>query len=199
MSVHSIGDESTRTILDLFEQIKKERLPRTTVPHRVEHAQLVQDKDVARFRELELTVSAQPGHALDDRFIAEELLGHRASIGYRYGDFQRQGVLLAFGSDAPVSSADPRYGLQCAVHRALAGQTPWYPSQTLTFDEAMTAYTRGPALATGWSTELGSLRPGSLADLVVWSKDFESSKNYLEHSVWLTVSGGRIVHEASET
>ena len=114
-------------------------------------------------------------------------------------DFQRQGVLLAFGSDAPVSSADPRYGLQCAVHRALAGQTPWYPSQTLTFDEAMTAYTRGPALATGWSTELGSLRPGSLADLVVWSKDFESSKNYLEHSVWLTVSGGRIVHEASET
>ena len=199
VSVHSIGDESTRTILNLFEQIKKEKLPRTTVPHRVEHAQLVQDKDVARFRELELTVSAQPGHALDDRYIAEELLGPRASTGYRYGDFQRQGVLLAFGSDAPVSSADPRYGLQCAVHRALAGQTPWYPSQALTFDEALTAYTRGPALATGWSTELGSLRPGSLADLVVWSKDFERSNNYLEHSVQLTVSGGRIVHEALET
>ncbi|MCA9775772.1 MAG: amidohydrolase [Candidatus Eremiobacteraeota bacterium] len=195
VSVHSIGDESTRTVLDLFEKMRRDKLPDTSVPHRVEHAQLVDDRDVGRFGDLQLTVSAQPGHALDDRFIAEELLGTRASTGYRYADFQRLGVLLSFGSDAPVSSADPRYGLQSAVHRSLAGDTPWYPAQALSFDQTMTAYTTGAARAAGWNSEHSTLKSGSYADLVVWSNGFEHSGNFLEQSVWLTVSGGRIVFQ----
>jgi predicted amidohydrolase YtcJ len=195
ISVHSIGDESCRVCLDIFEQMRKDGITPPKIPHRVEHAQIVSDADVSRFADLELTISAQPGHVLDDRFIADDLLAERGRTAYRFHDFDRAGALLAFGTDAPVSTVDPRYGLQAAVHRGLVQDSPWYPEQALSFERALWGYTLGPAKATGWSSRLGSLAQGALADLAVWSKGVEKASNFLDHSVELTVSGGQIVYD----
>ena len=197
ISVHSIGDESNRVCLNIFDRMRKDGIALPKVPHRVEHAQMVSDQDVSRFAELELTVSGQPGHLLDDRFIAYDLLAERARTAYRFKDFDRAGVLLALGTDAPASTADPRYGLQGAVHRALVGDEPLFYEQALSFDRAMRGYTLGPAKATGWSDQVGTLTKGAFADLAVWSKGVDKATNFLDHAVEMTVSGGKVVYDAS--
>lgn len=194
ISVHSIGDESNRVCLDLFQELDHAGYSRPAIPHRIEHAQTVDDTDVQRFAALGLVISAQPGHALDDRRLADKYLGERARLCYRLCDFQKAGIAMAFGSDAPVSSVDPRYGLQVAVHRAKPGENPWYPQQRLSFQEALKGYTSGAAEAAGWGNLVGFLRPGARADLVVWRGRPDLSDNILDSTVGLTVVDGEVVH-----
>jgi predicted amidohydrolase YtcJ len=77
---------------------------------------------------------------------------------------------LAFGSDAPIESLDPIQGVQTAVTRQNDRGQPrggWYPSERITVTEAISAYTRGPALITGQESDVGSLGEGRCADLIV--------------------------------
>lgn len=172
ISVHAIGDEANRVCLDLFEGLDRLGLPRPRVPHRLEHAQMLDDADVGRFAPLDLAVSVQAGHLLDDRQGSERALGERARLCYRFGDLWRAGAKLIFGTDAPISEVDPRYGLRAAAFRCRGeGDTPWYPEQRLPAAPIWDGYTRGAASASGWSDLTGLLRPGYRADLVVWRGD----------------------------
>jgi len=82
---------------------------------------------------------------------------------------------MAFGSDAPIESANPWLGVFAAVRRAPPGEVsaPWTPAQTVTPGTALRAYTLGPALAAG-RNDLGHLRPGALADLAVLNVDLDT-------------------------
>ena len=83
--------------------------------------------------------------------------------------------VLAFGSDAPVESPNPFWGLHAAVTRRRADGSPgeegWYPEQRLQLDEALHGFTTGPAYATGMEKRIGRLAPGFLADLLVLDRD----------------------------
>lgn len=168
VSVHAIGDEANRVCLDLFEEMQALGLPRPRVPHRIEHAQMLDDADLARFARLGLVVSVQAGHLLDDRAGAEQSLGERARLCYRFGDLHRAGANLVFGTDAPVSEVDPRYGLRAAFYRCLPGDSPWYPDQRLSAATIWEGYTAAAARAAGWDDLVGPLARGYRADLVVW-------------------------------
>jgi predicted amidohydrolase YtcJ len=81
---------------------------------------------------------------------------------------------LAFGSDAPVASLDPREGLYAALARRDVSGGPvggWRPEERLRFDEIVHGYTVGPAIAAGLSHRSGTLTPGHDADLVAWTFD----------------------------
>jgi predicted amidohydrolase YtcJ len=171
ISVHAIGDEANRVCLDLFEELDGLGIPRPRVPHRLEHAQILDDADVGRFAPLNLAVSAQPGHLLDDRHGSERALGERARLCYRLGDLWRAGATLVFGTDAPVSEIDPRYGLKAAALRCRPGETAWFPEQRLPAAAIWNAYTVGAAKAAGWGDLIGPLAPGYRADLVIWRGD----------------------------
>lgn len=171
ISVHAIGDEANRVCLGLFEELDRQGLPRPRVPHRIEHAQMLDDADVGRFAPLNLAVSVQAGHLLDDRAGADRALGERARLCYRFGDLWRAGANLIFGTDAPVSEVDPRYGLKAAAFRCLKGESPWFPEQRLPSSVIWNGYTVGAAKAAGWGELIGPLVPGYRADLVVWRGD----------------------------
>jgi predicted amidohydrolase YtcJ len=47
----------------------------------------------------------------------------------------------------------------------------WYPEQRLSLEEALQAYTTGPAYAAGLENHLGRLAPGYAADLIVLPQD----------------------------
>jgi predicted amidohydrolase YtcJ len=69
---------------------------------------------------------------------------------------------------------DPRLGLFSAVKRvgwdgAPAGE--WYPENAVTAEQALRAYTEGPALAAGIPSRQGRLLPGYDADLAAWDTD----------------------------
>jgi predicted amidohydrolase YtcJ len=111
----------------------------------------------------------QPLHAVKDRTLAERFWGERCRFAYAWQSLRRAGVRLAFGSDAPVESADPLAGIRAAVSRQDDEGLPeagWYPAERLTLEAALEAYGAGAARALR-HPQLGLLEPGLPADCVI--------------------------------
>jgi len=209
--VHAIGDKGVRIILDLYEKVLTEaHLVGGDHRWRVIHAQVVHPDDFARFGRLHLVAEVNPYHVSDDMRWMEERIGPERSKGaYAFRDLKNGGAVLIFGSDSPGTNAaryylSPVYGLYAAVTRqTLTGEpaTGWFPDQRLTIEEAIEAYTRGPAWASFEEDIKGALAPGKLADVAVFDVDLlEVGKTdparLLEARVLYTVAGGRVVYEA---
>lgn len=166
-AVHAIGDRGVRNTLDALEPVAK--LAR--MPPRIEHAQVIDPKDLPRFRALGVVASMQPTHATSDSDWAESRLGPaRVRWAYAWRDVLNAGIPLAFGSDFPVEQVSPSYGLWSATTRLTrtdGSGEPWMPEQILTMDEAIDAFTSGPYRALGRAAPL--LKPGDVADVTVWA------------------------------
>ncbi len=180
LAVHAIGDHANREMLDGFAQLRKfehksKFQPGTEMRHRIEHAQLLHPDDIPRFTEMDIIASMQPIHATSDMQMADRYWGKRSSYAYAWRSLLAQGARLIFGSDAPVESPNPFWGIHAAITRCRADGTPstegWYPEQRLHVNEAVEAYTTGPAYAANLENRLGKLCVGYLADLVILDCD----------------------------
>jgi hypothetical protein len=177
LAVHAIGDRANREALDAFAALRAEERAAGLPPlrHRIEHVQLLHPDDLSRLAELEIIASMQPIHATSDMGMADRYWGTRARLAYAWRSVARTGARMAFGSDAPVESANPFWGLHAAVTRRRADGSPgpdgWHPDQRLTLTEALRGFTAGAAWAAGMEDRLGRLTPGCLADLIVLERD----------------------------
>src|ERR1043165_9430553 len=173
MTVHAIGDRANHEVLNAYEQLrayeKENHIPARR--HRIEHVQLLHPDDAARLGEMNIIASMQPIHATSDMLMADAFWGERSRLAYAWRTQLDHGARLAFGSDAPVESPNPFWGLHAAVTRRRADGSPsaegWYPEQKLTMREAWEAFTLGPAYAAHMENRLGRLAPNYLADLIV--------------------------------
>src|SRR5215217_2915728 len=188
MTVHAIGDHANHEVLDAYEQLrnyeKENNLP--ALRHRIEHVQVIHPDDAARLAKLNVIASMQPIHATSDMMMADQFWGERSRLAYAWKTQLDAGARLAFGSDAPVESPNPFWGLHAAVTRRRADGSPsadgWYPEQKLTMTQAWHGYTVGPAYAAGMENRLGRLIPNHLADLIVLEQDpFTCDPNDLLH------------------
>ena len=198
--VHAIGDRANRLVLDAFERALA-RSPRPDHRLRVEHAQILADDDIPRFRRLGVLPSMQATHCTSDMVWAQERLGpERLRGAYAWRSLLATGVVIAGGSDFPVESPNPFYGLHAAVtRRPRAGDDPrWQPGQRMTRDEAVRSFTAWNAYASRQDGELGTLEPGKRADLIVLSDDvFTCPEDRIaEIRPTLTMVGGEIVYRA---
>src|SRR5579864_730263 len=175
--LHAIGDGAVRRALDAL------------APHRnawerwrprVEHAQCVSPKDMPRFARFGVIASMQPIHAVADRELADQMWPSVTAHAYAWRALQKAGVRLAFGSDAPVETADPLVGIEAATTWRRAAR--WHPELALTRASAMRAYTIDAAYAAGQEKDLGVLRPGRLCDMTVIDRG----------RVAATIVGGRV-------
>ena len=143
--------------------------------HRAEHLQVLHPDDLGRAARLKIIASMQPIHATSDMKMVDRYWGARGKNAYTFRTQLESGATLAFGSDAPVESFNPFWGIHAAVTRRRGDGSPgpegWYPEQRLTVAEALRGYTYGPAFAGNMERDLGSLSPGKLADLVVLDRD----------------------------
>ena len=203
-AIHAIGDRAVRELLDVFTEVTGEQPSRSKprIPHRVEHVQHSHPDDLKRLGPLGLAASVQPLHLTDDMQMIEKACGERARWAYAFRDLLDSGTVLALGSDCPVASPNPFWGLHAAVTRQRRDGTPdggWQPSQKLTLAEAIWGYTMGAALVSGQENELGSLTPGKLADLIVLHQDIIEIHPEDIHStkVVMTIFNGRIVYQQS--
>ena len=177
MTVHAIGDRANHEVLNAYEQLRnyehENKLPQ--LRHRIEHVQLLHPDDVARLGKMNVVASMQPIHAVSDMGMADNFWGERAKLSYAWRTQLDNGARLAFGSDAPVDSPNPFWGLHAAVTRRRSDGSPsadgWYPEQKLSMAEAWEAYTLGPAYAAYMEDRLGKLAPNFLADLIVLEKN----------------------------
>jgi predicted amidohydrolase YtcJ len=68
-------------------------------------------------------------------------------------------------------------------------------------EDALIAHTRGSAFTILQESNLGSIRPGKLADLVVLDRDYLTvpADQIKDLRVMMTMVGGRVVYEAPAT
>jgi predicted amidohydrolase YtcJ len=209
--VHAIGDKGNRIILDVFEKVlTRHGLVDRDHRWRVIHAQVVHPDDFARFGRLRLVAEINPYHVSDDMRWMEERIGADRSRGaYAFRRLKDAGAVLVFGSDSPGTNAaryflNPVYGLYAAVTRQTLSGEPkagWFPEQRLTIEEAIEAYTKGPAWASFEEDVKGTIQAGKLADVAVFDTDLvragqSEPGQLLKARVLYTLAGGRVVHEA---
>jgi hypothetical protein len=170
---HAIGDRANRMVLDAYARVQGKRAAERR--WRIEHAQIVSLEDIPRFGEQHVIASMQPIHATSDGPWVESRVGKAGLPGaYAWRRFIDGGAKLAFGSDFPVESDDPRLGLYAAITREdLAGEPPggWLPEQKLTAVEALRGFTSDAAYAGFAEADVGRLAPGMRADFVVLDGD----------------------------
>jgi predicted amidohydrolase YtcJ len=169
VAVHAIGDAANRAALDAFEATRDVWEP-AGLRQRIEHAQLLDDTDVARFAELGVAASVQFSHAPSDRDLAERLWEGKPGA-YAFRSLLDAGTVLANGSDAPVEELDPLAGIVAGVLRTLDERPAWRPEQAVTIEEALQATCVTPAWLERTENRRGTLRPGKLADLVILNRD----------------------------
>jgi hypothetical protein len=177
LAVHAIGDRAVHEVLDGFARLRNYERERGLPPlrHRMEHVQTILPEDAGRLAGLDIIASMQPVHAPSDMLMADQLLGKRAEFSYAWRTQLEYGAHLAFGSDAPVESANPFHGIHAAVTRCRTDGSPgpdgWFPEQRLTVSAAIAGFTSGAAFAAGMEERLGRLSAGFLADLIVIETD----------------------------
>jgi predicted amidohydrolase YtcJ len=202
LSVHAIGDRANHEVITAYRQIRAfeqaEGLPR--LRHRIEHVQIFHPEDLPTLASLDVVASMQPIHAISDMVAADQYWGARSESSYAWRTLFDQGIRLVFGSDAPVDSPNPFWGLHAALSRRRSdgypGEAGWHPGQRLSLQQALEAYTLGPAYQAGMEDRLGKLAPGYLADLIVLEADPhtcepEAIRNLLPVA---TMIGGRWVY-----
>lgn len=207
---HAIGDKGVQMALDAYAAAEKDARETgvkaanggSDYRLRIEHAQVTNPLQVAKFKELKVIASMQPNHVLTDMNWAEARLGpKRAAHSYAWMEFLKKGVPVAFGTDYPVEPITPFRGLYAAVTRKSEdGKKEYYPEQKLNIEEAIAAYTTGSAFAEFAEKEKGTLAPGMLADLVILDRDITavSPDKILATKVLRTVVGGKTVYEAKQ-
>lgn len=154
VAVHSIGDRSTDHVLNCFEACA------APSRHRIEHAMLLSDEQIARISRLGHTVTAQPSFLRHFQQGYFRRLGERASSLKRLRSILDAKIPLALSSDAPIVPFDPWTGLAVSTNRPGA----YSQSENISAKEALFLYTQGAANALGDGDVCGSLAPGQVAD-----------------------------------
>ena len=174
VNVHAIGDAGNRQILDGYEEL----IGKTStggLRHRIEHAQVVALADIPRFRQIGVIPSMQPTHATSDMNMAEQRVGaERIKGAYAWRTFLKQGSRIACGSDFPVESPNPFFGIHAAVTRQSAANLPaagWHKEQAMTLQEAFRCFTLDAAFAGHQENQVGSLEAGKWGDFIVIDRD----------------------------
>ncbi|MBW7887756.1 MAG: amidohydrolase [Bacteroidetes bacterium] len=227
--VHAIGDRGNKNILDIYEELEQKYPAKAELARfRVEHAQVLSNDDLLRFKKLHVLPSMQPIHCTSDMYWAQARLGpERIQGAYAWRRLLDDGNIIASGSDAPVENPNPLLGFYAAITRQDKDGIPqsaadvaahfqlsadgikdssnflngWYPQEKMTREEALKSYTIWGAYAEFAEKEKGSLEPGKLADFVVLSKDIMKvePKQILSTLVDMTVVDGKIAYQRTIT
>ena len=203
---HAIGDRAVRLALDAYEQAAKANGTHD-MRNRIEHIETITAQDIPRFGKLGVIASYQPLHAEpnDDtlKVWARNAGADRASRGWTWQSVARSGGRMAFGSDWPVVTLNPWYGIQNAVTRQTLDGKPeggWIPAERVSLEQAIEGYTLGAAFSGHREKSEGSLEKGKLADLMILDQDlFKIAPGDIHKTnVLLTMVGGRIVYQTPE-
>ena len=182
---HAVGDAAIDAMLDAMDATggaARWRAKRV----RLEHGDMATAAQLARMRDLGVVYVQNPAH-LSLSEMMRDRFAPRADVEQPMKSVLAAGVPLAIGSDGPTNPF---------LNIMLASLHPKSPSDALTREEAVIAYTHGSAYAEFAENEKGTLSPGKLADLAVLDADpFTAPPDQLPkiRSV-MTMVGGKVVH-----
>ena len=189
--VHSIGDASTRSVLDAFEYAQDKNGDQE-YRNVITHLQVVDEADKVRMGELDIIGSTQPFWHLKEPewwdYVDSVALGpERAWTEYPVKSLMDNGVMMTFSGDHPVSPINnPFWAIEVAVTRNLnvpefyavdpitdIDDTTWLlnPDERISVLDAVKAYTINGAYQLYRDDTTGSVEVGKFADMIVVDQD----------------------------
>ena len=199
--VHCGGDAAVDMALDAFEEAMKAN-PRPDPRHRIEHAVLTTPQATKRIKDLGVVVSTNPTFIRMSGDVYLALFGEKRSQerGIVTREWLDAGIPVTIGSDAPTTAwYSPQATLAAATARMTLTNKVIGANQVMTIKEALRAHTITAAYA-GFEEKIkGSLEPGKLADVAVWTQDPYTMmpEQLFTSTVDLTMVGGKIVYQKS--
>ncbi|MGR4041257.1 amidohydrolase [Pseudomonas sp. 910_21] len=170
--IHAIGDRAVRESLNGIQQARQDR--QSGISHSITHLQMVNPKEFARFKPLNVIASMQLLWASADDYTLDMIKPYVSALAFRYQypahSLLKQGATIAGASDWPVSSPNPWNAMAQAITRQ-------GPLGVLNADERLDretlfyAYTLNAARTLGLEQQIGSLTAGKQADFIVLDRD----------------------------
>lgn len=198
--IHAIGDRAVREALNGIEQARRDR--HSGITHSITHLQLVNPKEFARFKPLDVIASMQLLWAAGDDYTLDMVKPYVSAFAFRYQypthSLLQQGATLAGASDWPVSSPNPWAAMAQAVTRE-GEKGVLNAEERLDRDTMFYAYTLNAARTIGQEKHIGSLAAGKQADFILLDRDVFTvdPKALAETRVLKTWFGGREVYTAA--
>lgn len=162
-AVHAIGDRAIEQVVSVLEKIIKENSNR----HRIEHCELLDDELINRIKKLGLIISMQPAFEYywggPNKMYAQRL-GTRWQQTNPFKKLFNQGIIIAGGSDSPITPINPLLGIKSAVHHP-------NPEYRISPIQALKMFTSNGAYAIFAEDRIGKIAPNYHADFVVLEKD----------------------------
>jgi len=195
--IHAIGDRAVREALNGIAQARKDR--QSGVTHSITHLQMVNPKEFARFKPLNVIASMQLLWATADDYTLDMIKPYVSALAFRYQypahSLLKQGATIAGASDWPVSSPNPWNAMAQAITRD-GPLGVLNASERLDRETMFYAYTLNAARTIGLEKQIGSLSPGKQADFIVLDRDVFSVDNKALHDtqVLQTWFAGREVY-----
>lgn len=207
---HTVGDLANRTLLDVFEDVRK--AGHDDVILSTTHSWWVQPEDVPRWTENNVIYQTSGIWAFVRPSYLEALGEERNnSLQFPLRKIADSGAVIALGADYPATDGglnglNPFNNIYSLVTRKLAPalvgevdgtEEPLPPiDQVLTVEEAVRGYTAGSAKMMGKFDEFGSITEGKKADLIVLSQNlFEVDAEDIPNTeVLLTMMDGKITY-----
>ena len=200
IAVHSIGDAAVHRVLNGYEYARERNGIRDS-RHRVEHIELIQKDDIARFKELDVIASMQPVHPPGSDGLPLEptisKIGHdRFNEAYAWRSIKEAGGKVTFSTDWPVSNVDPINCIFNALNRQVWAEGQL--DQRLSLIDTLKAYTIGGAYAEFKEHKKGLIQKNYLADIVVLSGriDLLDKEKLSTLKVISTIVDGKLVYSS---
>lgn len=194
LALHAIGDHAVDFAIDTIAEAQR-RYERPEIPNRIEHGGVVRENQMSLLAEHGIALAPQPFFipTFGDG-MAARLGKERTERSYPAASLLRHGAILPGSSDRPVAPGAPLGVIQSFVERLTESGASYGSGERITAEQALVAYTRGSAQATGWGDRKGVLSSGMLADMVVLSDDLTeiSSERISSLEVLATLVGGEV-------
>lgn len=206
--LHAMGDASVRQSAVCIANAQKisETKPRNIIAHL-----MLCDDDIAELMGTEeIIAQCMPRWMVYDSDIAgmaPQIGKERAENSYPFRKFIENGVIVAFGTDFPVTPPpDTMHEIHCAMNRSVFPDAPDYEKfkgkvlgteAPATLSEAIKAISINGAYQTFCDDFTGSIEEGKSADLVILDADLENVPldELYKINVLKTIFKGKTVYE----
>ncbi len=196
MAIQGIGDRAARELLNIYEENFRRHPTSGDLRWRIEHCQVIHPDDLPRFARLGVIASVRGIFATSDGPWVVKRLGEKRARerGYRYQSLFESGAIVINGTDPPVEDIDPIANFYSSVSRKMINGEVFFPDQRMTRLQALKSYTSNAAFAAFEEQHKGSLTPGKLADITVFTRDIMTlpEEEIRTAEVSYTIIGGQL-------
>jgi predicted amidohydrolase YtcJ len=195
LHVHAELTDTIDAFLDQIEAVNKEH-PIRNLRWTLAHINQINASQLERMKKLGMYAAVHPWAVINGA-IMHEGFGDGASDMPPLATIQSSGIVWGLGTDGTAANQTlPFMTLYFAVTGKMAGGTKVI-KQTIGREDALIAHTRKNAFFVFQESNLGSLQPGKMADLVVLDRDYLTipADQIKDIKAVMTMVGGRIAYD----